>query len=97
MDVNTLIDACDAFGLPTILVQHHGFLLKVEPDDVSNQGGNTVFLLDGEPVCHVSRLDDIALLRKRRPDNYIVECEICYSLLQAETGERICEMFWPKK
>ncbi len=97
LPISALINDCDVLGLPVILVQSFGFMLKVQPDDHKAGEFGHKFLLDGEPICHVSTLGDVELVEKTRPNNYIVKCAGCYGLVQVETGKHLCSFFWPKQ
>ena len=96
LPISELINNYDVYGLPTILIWYHGFLLKIKPDNISDREFNTVFWLDEEPVCYVSKRGDVELIEKIQPANYLVKCKKCYSLIQTKTGACLCELFWPE-
>lgn len=89
LPIKNLVDTDCAIGLPTILVQYHGFWLKIEPDRQDINEFGIVFYLAGQPVCSISKLGDVELVEKVQPEK-------CYDLVQVRTGERLCEIFWPK-
>lgn len=103
LPIQQLINDCDTLGMPTILVQYDGFLLRIYPDDCKKTTfGYRFFVAGDRPInnqvaCEVSALGDVELIAKLRPDNYILKCEKCYDLVQAETGAHLCSFFWPKK
>lgn len=97
--IQWLINDCDTLGMPVILVQYHGFHLRVVPDAWEKSEFGYRFVAGDPPInqvaCEVSALGDVELIKKNRPDNYIVECERCYDLVQVETGAHLCSFFWP--
>lgn len=102
LSIQQLINDCEVFGMPVILVHHHGFHLRVVPDDYRPSEFGYRFLVKDQTddfelkvACEVSALGDVELIAKWRPDNYIVECKQCYDLVQVETGAKLCSFFWP--
>ena len=92
VEVGNLLIDIENLGQPYILVQMHGFLFKVKPDDFRQQEFELVFFLNKQSVCRLTILD-LIIREKTRPDNYLVECEKCYGLYN-ERGEIYCTMFW---
>ncbi len=95
LPVSILPGCCEAHGLPVIMVQHHGFIFKVEPNYYESQKFEIVFWLCDKPVCRISMLGDVALVDQRRPANYLVECLRCFALVSTETNEQLGTVFWP--
>lgn len=93
---NQLLEDINKLGMPEILVNHHGFMVRVKPMHGSMAHGAIVFQGQGF-VSHISLLGDVVLVDKHRPDNYIIDCERCYGVKQAETGDQVAEIFWPSK
>lgn len=99
--VGELFQDIETLGQPIILVQMHGFLFKVQPDDYEQEEFDIVFFQfrrEGKPlvkpVCRISMLD-LVIKEKLRPDNLIIKCEKCYGLYN-EAGESYCTLYWPE-
>lgn len=95
--ISKLIKDVNNLGLPLILVQRTGFLLKVMPDSFQFQEADVVFTLKGQHVCRVCTLEEYLLVEKIRPANYLVKCEKCYQLVIKETDSLVCYFVWPKR
>ena len=87
-----LLETIEKLGLPRIIMQKHGFCIKVSPKNYSFVGEEIIFRtaegINSDANVQIG-LADVVL----ENDNLMTKCKKCYSIRNS-TGEKVCEMYW---
>ncbi|MBZ4687333.1 MAG: hypothetical protein JG764_966 [Clostridiales bacterium] len=73
--IDKLLAEIDEIGMPNILVQTLGFMMRVKPDSLAFDGIDIKFYKLSQLVCFISTSEDMSLHEQIRPANMIIRPE----------------------